>query len=212
MVGYFTDVIEPLARPRRALDPMRAACKRPQPVTADPRRAHSRHFAEAILPHEPTLFSAALRLCGNQAEAHDLVQDTFERALRNFDGFQPGTNARGWLLTIVHHLFIDRCRRRRREPLQLGDQQDEVAQPEEPMRPPPVWEDISREQLLAAVEQLSDDFRTVYKMHDLEGRSYNDIVERLGIPKATVGTRLARARRKLRVMLAPRTAPTVDEE
>ena len=67
--------------------------------------------------------------------------------------------------------------------------------------PEPVWAGIGVDDLRAGVEQLPDELRTVYRMFALEGRSYNDVAETLGIPKATVGTRLTRARARLKELL-----------
>jgi RNA polymerase sigma-70 factor (ECF subfamily) len=200
------EIIAPLAT--RRVRPLPRSAKRAH-VAADgatrTARADRNDFMRTMLAHQSAIYSAALRLCGNPSDANDLVQDTFERAMRSIEGFTPGTNARGWLLTIVHHLFIDRCRRRRRDPLPILDEEEiTIAVTEE--QPGPWWATISRQQLLSAVKQLREEFRVVYQMHDLEGRSYNDIVERLQIPKATVGTRLARARRKLRDILTAELA------
>ena len=66
--------------------------------------------------YETLLYSRAVRLLRCAPDAWDLVQDTFEHALRGYDSFQPGSNMRVWLMTIMQHLFIDRCRRKAREP------------------------------------------------------------------------------------------------
>src|SRR5689334_17776613 len=66
--------------------------------------------------YEALLYARAIRLLRSPSDAWDLVQDTFEHALRGYSRFQPGTNLRVWLMTIMHHLFIDRCRRSAREP------------------------------------------------------------------------------------------------
>lgn len=161
--------------------------------------------------HERALYSLALRLCGNAADARDLVQDTFERALRHLDRFQEGSNARAWLCTILRHLFISRCRARtceRRDDVPVEELQEHLAAPE--AEPLPAWSAFSLEQLHAALEQLPADFREVYRLHALEGHSYEEVSARLRIPKATVGTRLIRARRKLRDLLMPPAAAMPD--
>ena len=163
-----------------------------------------RAFAEQVLPHEPALRQTALVLCGGNAdEARDLVQDTLERALRSFESAGPCRNVRGWLFAIAHNLFIDRCRRASRAPTAALDTAPEPAAPEPEIGSdlPPIWSRITPEQLRGAVERLEEEFRTVFVLFEMEGRSYNDIVQQLGIPKATVGTRLARARRKIRQLL-----------
>jgi RNA polymerase sigma-70 factor, ECF subfamily len=160
--------------------------------------------AALVREHESALRATALRLCREPAEASDLVQDTFERALRSQSRLRAGSNVRAWLLTILRNLFIDRCRRSSREPrselkLELIDTGAAMPEPE----PEPRWAAITTEQLRAAVDQLSQDFRSVYVLHSIEGRSYAEISVKLGIPSATVGTRLIRARRKLKNLLMP---------
>ena len=155
-----------------------------------------------VREHESALRATALRLCRDPAEASDLVQDTFERALRSRDRLRPGSNLRAWLLTILRNLFIDKCRRGAREPrselkLELIDSAFALPAPEAEPR----WASITGAHLREAVDKLSEDFRSVYLMHALEGRSYAEISTRLGIPGATVGTRLIRARRKLKALL-----------
>jgi RNA polymerase sigma-70 factor (ECF subfamily) len=164
-------------------------------------------FDALVQQHERALYGLALRLCGNSTDALDLVQDTFERALRHLDRFQQGTNARAWLCTILRHLFISRCRTRmseRRDAVSVEELQEQLAAPD--VEPLPAWRSFSLEQLHAALRQLPEDFREVYRLHALEGRSYEEISAWLGIPKATVGTRLIRARRKLRDLLMPPVA------
>lgn len=164
-------------------------------------------FADFVRQHEAVLQGTALRLCGNPTDARDLVQDTYERGLTRFDRFREGTDGRAWLLTILHHLFIDRCRsrtRERRADVSVEDVEERVAAPQEDEAP--VWAHIDPEQLRTALARIPEEFRLVYQLHAIEGRSYNEISERLGIPKATVGTRLIRARRKLFELLKPAPA------
>jgi RNA polymerase sigma-70 factor (ECF subfamily) len=152
-----------------------------------------------VRDHQPALHAFALKLCGNPADAHDLVQDTFERALRNLGALKEGTNERAWLFTILHNLFIDRCRRKKRDPAAANV--DEVELPAGEPEPPPGWTSLGAADVRAAVAQLDDEFRRVYELHALDGRSYQEIAATLGIPQNTVGTRLLRARKKLKSIL-----------
>jgi RNA polymerase sigma-70 factor (ECF subfamily) len=170
-----------------------------------------RAFAALVREHEPVLHGIALRLCRDPAEARDLVQDALERALKGFTRLQPGSNARSWLASILRNRFIDLCRRGVHAPRQLPDLEqvaDTVGHQER--EPEPHWASITQEQLRTAVDSLAEEFRSVYLLHAIEGRSYVEIAERLGIPKATVGTRLLRARRKLRERLEPHLAGEED--
>lgn len=161
-------------------------------------------FEASVRAHTGTLYGLAMRLSGNKSDANDLVQDTFERALRNFDRLVPGTNERAWLCTILHHLFIDLCRRRRRERARDEEAPEPACAPHDHDEEPPAWARITVDEVRAALEELDEEFRTVYRMHAVEGRPYAEIAERLGIPKVTVGTRLLRARRKLKQLLTSR--------
>jgi len=172
-----------------------AAAARACSPTAARRVAFDLLFRE----HEGALRAFARRLCGSQTDANDLVQDALERALRAFETFAPGTNERAWLFTILHHAFIDRCRRAATERRGASIDDFELAAPEPTA--PPAWAGISPEQLDEAVAALQDEFRAVYQLHAAESLSYQEIAERLGIPASTVGTRLNRARRKLRSLL-----------
>jgi len=177
----------PIARPNQAADlPSR---------TLDGRGA----FDALVREHQPALEAFAVRLCGSSADARDLVQDTHERAFRHFDTFSAGSNARAWLFTILHRAFIDRCRRRTAE----GHFEciDDVQVPAPEPADTPRWASVSREQLESAIAELDEEFRAVYRLHAVESLSYQEISQRLGIPQNTVGTRLSRARQKLRAIL-----------
>jgi RNA polymerase sigma-70 factor, ECF subfamily len=151
------------------------------------------------------LFVRALRFERSPVDACDLVQDTLERGLRHFDQFRPGTNIRVWLFTIMFHLFIDRCRRRSHEQLLERIQAEEVPAPEPDEANP--WDGINDAQLRRALSQLESPFREIVELHCERRCSYREISERLHIPLGTVGTRLLRARRKLRALLERETAP-----
>jgi RNA polymerase sigma-70 factor (ECF subfamily) len=162
-----------------------------------------------VREHYEPLLRFALRLAMDEAEARDLVHDTFERALRNRDALAPQANERSWLHSILHNAFRDRCRRRavRRT---VGDEALEFRAAEPPSEPP-VWASISAEQLRVAIEALEPEFQDVYRLHAIESRSYKEIALALGIPTNTVGTRLARARLKLRALLTEASGAQEDE-
>jgi RNA polymerase sigma-70 factor (ECF subfamily) len=159
---------------------------------------------ETAAQYEGVLYARAMRLVRSRADALDLVQDTYERALRGKATFEPGTNLRHWLMTILYNLFLDRCRRQAREPRAYCLDEHEVASPE-PYAPEP-WETITQEQVSAALADLEHPFREVYELRLLHNASYDEIADRLTIPRSTVGTRLMRARHKLRHTLLKRAA------
>jgi RNA polymerase sigma-70 factor (ECF subfamily) len=159
---------------------------------------------EMATRYETLLYARAIRLVHSPQDAWDLVQDTFEHALRGYARFQPGTNLRVWLMTIMHHLFIDRCRRLAREPNPAPIEDHEIPSPEPPT--PRAWEMITDEQIAAALADLESPFREVYQLRLIDNCSYDEIAERLTIPRSTVGTRLMRARQKLKKTLMNRAA------
>jgi RNA polymerase sigma-70 factor, ECF subfamily len=157
-------------------------------------------LGEFFRQHEAVLRGIAMKLCRDSTDANDLVQDTLERALRNVDRFQSG-NPRAWLITIMRNLFLNRCRSRRGGP-RFEPIDDQLHAPQPAPEPAPVWTSISTDQLQAAIAQLDEKFRRVYELHTFESASYEQISEILNIPKNTVGTRLNRARQKLRELLS----------
>ncbi len=164
-------------------------------------------FDALVKEHYAPLLSAARRLTASPADAQDLVQDVVERALKAYAQLPAGSNFRGWLFTILNHAFIDRCRRKKMEKVQplTTEVADAVSAPaaEEQAQ----WESVSVAQVEQAVKQLPHEFQRVYAMHSLEGKSYAEIAQTLGVPKGTVGTRLIRARRRLRELLISEGAP-----
>jgi RNA polymerase sigma-70 factor (ECF subfamily) len=155
-------------------------------------------FAEAVREHEALLTGIARRLCGNDADAADLVHDTYERALRAWDRYSDRGNLRSWMVAILNNVFIDRCRKHRRTPRTEALDGVEVAAPEPGAAP--VWSHVTDQQIDAALATLGPEFRRVYELH-AGGRSYDEIAAELNIAKPTVGTRLVRARRKLKEAL-----------
>lgn len=157
-------------------------------------------FDAAVRPHEKWLLSLALRLTGSPSDAQDLVQDTLEKALLAWHRLRPDTNTCAWLSAILNNLFIDRCRHAKVRPtaveLEGAAQQVSSAPPE----PQPPWLRLGEGDVRAALMHVQDDFRAVFALH-LEGLSYQQIADRLGIPRVTVGTRLLRARKELRGLL-----------
>jgi len=149
----------------------------------------------AIADDVPALVELAQRLCGNRADAEDLVQDTIERALRA--RYNERGTKKGWLATILRNRFRDRCREVRLEPMPLASI-DHAPTPESEELP--TWKRVRDEDLAAALAELDAGFREVYELH-ARGLSYAAIAAELGISINTVGTRLLRARAKLKQLL-----------
>jgi RNA polymerase sigma-70 factor (ECF subfamily) len=157
-------------------------------------------FAEVIPVVSSALYARALGLEKRVEDAEDLVQDTLERALRNLHQFRPGTNIRMWLFRIMFNLFVDRRRRRSHECRNDNVVPADLPAPEpEPLE---AWQQIDQDKVNASLADLEPHFRDVIQLH-LVSHTYREIGATLGIPPGTVGTRLLRARSKLRDMLEP---------
>ena len=171
---------------------------------AEPSTA-GRPFDAEALPHLDALYRVALRLTGDPAQAEDLVQDTMLKAYRSWRQYRPGTNAKGWLLTILRNTFINDYRRRKLEPIATDLEAVEphaIYRAVEDVDPEGAFfAKIVDEKVLEAVDALPTDFREVLVLSDMEGLRYGEIAETLGIPVGTVKSRLFRARRLLQASL-----------
>jgi RNA polymerase sigma-70 factor, ECF subfamily len=160
-------------------------------------------FERVALVHLDALYDVALRLTRNRAEAEDVVQEACLRAFRSFDRFNPGTNCRAWLFTILRNVFLNRVRSRGREVLEAemgGLDQAETTtdtevgrNPEEQFLQAMLHGDVDR-----ALTTLPLSFRETVLLVDLEGLTYREVAEVLGCPIGTVMSRLSRGRALLR--------------
>jgi len=164
-----------------------------------------RAFDDEALPHLDALYRVALRLTGDPSQAEDLVQDTMLKAYRSWRQYRPGTNAKGWLLTILRNTFINDYRRRKLEPVATDL---EAVEPfalyravEDSDPEGAFFARIVDEKVLEAVDALPPDFREVLVLSDVEGMRYAEIAETLNLPVGTVKSRLFRARRLLQAAL-----------
>jgi RNA polymerase sigma-70 factor (ECF subfamily) len=154
-----------------------------------------------LLAHEAELRSAARHICRDAAEREDLIQDTFERALRFLAANPRPNNMCPWLISILRNAFIDR---RRRAAVAKTVLDNDVAERTPDPAPDPPWSTISLDEVRAALAELDEPQRVVFELHYLRGVRYREIVDRLGIPANTVATRLFRARKALREILQRR--------
>lgn len=169
--------------------------------------SHSRRreFEDQALVHLDRVFHLALRLTRNRMEAEDLAQETYLRAFKHFDQFDPGTNCRAWLFAILRNAFLNQVKRQGREVPGLDEGELErleadvldgaqtIESPEEDLLRRVVGAD-----LVAALDRLPLIFREVVVLADVEECSYKEIAQVCGVPMGTVMSRLSRGRRLLR--------------
>lgn len=155
-------------------------------------------FEQFAMPHTHALLRTAGRLCGDRAAAEDLVQEAMLSAWKNFEQFEPGTNCKAWLFTIMLRLWGRQQQRFAGRPeLLVYDEAYEhgvAATSEDRM--------IAAE-VLTAVDRLAHEQRSVLLLSVVEGFAVKEIAAMLSIPMGTVMSRLSRARAALRQSLRP---------
>ena len=159
-------------------------------------------FEAEALPHVDRLFRLAMWFERNRAEAEDLVQETMMRALQSFHRYQPGTNCRAWLTTILQNVRSNRRRARGRSPL-VDDPDDRIGQATPYV--PPVPQALTDEELLGALARIPPRFQEVIVLCDVEELTYKETADALTIPLGTVMSRLHRGRALLRAELGAST-------
>ena len=162
--------------------------------------------------HMDALYSAALRMTRNSADAEDLVQETYLRAYRGYPRFEAGTNLRAWLYRILTNTFINsyRAKQRRPDESDLADVEDlylyrrlgglETSQRGRSAEDE-LMDVLTEPQVKDAVEALPDHFRLPVLLADIEGFAYKEIAEILDVPIGTVMSRLHRGRKALQKSL-----------
>ncbi len=155
-------------------------------------------FEEEVLPHADRLFRVAMWFERNRTDAEDVVQDTMMQALKSFHRYQPGTNCRAWLITILQRVVSGRRRAKGRSIL-VDDPDDRLANTVPFV--PPVPHVLTDEVVLATLGQLPVAFQEVIVLCDIEELSYKEAADALTIPIGTVMSRLHRARAQLRTAL-----------
>lgn len=166
---------------------------------------------EQLVAHQKELGRRALRLTGDGDRAMDLVQDTFERAMRSRHAYQPGTNQRAWLLRIMLNAFLDSCCR---ELGSRGRLTPDALVPIEAASPSSLPEETwhTLEPLVSsAMSELRAPLRQVMELKLVQRLTYREISDRVGIPVRTVATRLQEGRLLLHKLLSRLTEETTTQ-
>jgi RNA polymerase sigma-70 factor (ECF subfamily) len=153
------------------------------------------------------LYSYALVLTRNHAEAADLVQETYVRAIPAMGRLRADSNTKGWLFTVLRNVWLNQLRKWRNGPqtirIEVGDGvADCIVEPSMDAHDLYVSK-LEAEQVRAAIQGLPEDFREIILLREYEDLSYQEIANVLDCPVGTVMSRLGRARAKLRVLLSP---------
>ena len=164
------------------------------------------------MEHMDSLYAGAMRMTRNPADAEDLVQETYLRAFRGFEGFEEGTNLKAWLYRILTNTFINRYRQQKRRPEESdiddvedfylyrrlgGFEEARISKSAEDT----MLELFTDDEVKEALESLPETFRMAVLLADVEGFAYKEIAEILDIPIGTVMSRLHRGRKGLQKRL-----------
>lgn len=161
-------------------------------------------FEELAMPLFAKLYNFAHWLTQDRAAAEDLVQETYMKALRGFSSFQQGTNFRAWMYKILRNTFLTTQVGLKADAfVSLDSEDDRPAEPASAETPESVLlARVELEMIQNALAELPVKFREIVLLSDLEEMSYQEIGETLGIPTGTVMSRLSRARKAMRELLA----------
>jgi RNA polymerase sigma-70 factor (ECF subfamily) len=158
------------------------------------------------LQHIDGLYGYAMALTRNQADAEDLVQETYVRAIRGAESLRAGSNVKNWLFTILRNIRLNQLRQQRTAPkfieLDADEGKTDIAIETSPDPDAHYVGKTERERVREAIQQLSSELREIILLREFEELTYREIANLLGCPIGTVMSRLARARSKLRTLVS----------
>jgi RNA polymerase sigma-70 factor (ECF subfamily) len=166
-------------------------------------------FEKEMLPHLKSLYHFGYRLTNNEDDANDLVQDTYLKAYRFFHSYERGSNAKAWLFRILKNSFINVYRKASKEPNKIDYEEAETflntgksSYVDSIDAREKIFRGLIGDEVAKALNSLPVDFRIVIILCDIEEFTYEEIAKIIDIPIGTVRSRLHRARKMLRDMLA----------
>ena len=156
------------------------------------------------MPHFARLFNFACWLTQDRSTAEELVQETYMKALKGFPSYQQGTNFRAWIYRILRNTYLT-TQSGLKASVSFDSDEDGFAEPEAVETPESILiAQVQQETIQRALEELPVNFREIILLCDLEEMSYQEISQTLGVPAGTVMSRLSRARKAMRALLAAR--------